>query len=176
MSSREFSLYAFIPNALSLGRIAFAAAFAFPKFESIRPILILFMGITDFLDGFLARKWGVESRLGTILDPIADKISALLIVWIFWLEGRLSGFQIGALFMRDLSLLLFYLYLQIRGEWDRWKIQSFYFGKIATALQFIIFFILSLSLPVSSILYAFVALCGAFSLIELLALSSKNHE
>ena len=56
-------------------------------------ILFLIIGFTDFLDGYLARRWGLESGMGKMLDHIADKIliSSTLIVlvavkklWFFW--------------------------------------------------------------------------------------------
>lgn len=40
----------------------------------VSTILFLLASITDFLDGFIARKYGFESKLGNVLDPIADKI------------------------------------------------------------------------------------------------------
>ena len=43
-------------------------------------LLFIFAGITDYLDGYLARKYNAESQLGEILDPIADKI---LIIFVF---------------------------------------------------------------------------------------------
>jgi len=37
-------------------------------------IIFIVAGITDWLDGYLARLWGVESRFGAFLDPVADKL------------------------------------------------------------------------------------------------------
>jgi len=72
-----------IPNILTIGRIIivpfFVLAFYLPGFYGDLTALILFIvaSFTDFLDGMLARMFGVESKLGELLDPIADKIEIL---------------------------------------------------------------------------------------------------
>ena len=69
-----------IPNILTIGRIIivpfFVLAYYLPGFYGDFTALILFIvaSFTDFLDGMLARMFGVESKLGELLDPIADKI------------------------------------------------------------------------------------------------------
>ena len=69
-----------IPNILTIGRILivpfFVLAFYLPGFYGDLTALILFVvaSFTDFLDGMLARLLGEESKLGELLDPIADKI------------------------------------------------------------------------------------------------------
>ncbi len=56
-------------------------------------ILFFIAGITDYLDGFLARKYNAVSQIGEILDPIADKI--LIIFILFGLSVNLSSYLIG---------------------------------------------------------------------------------
>ena len=69
-----------IPNILTIGRILivpfFVLAFYLPGFYGDLTALILFIvaSFTDFLDGMLARLLGEESKLGELLDPIADNI------------------------------------------------------------------------------------------------------
>ena len=88
-----------IPNILTIGRILivpfFVLAFYLPGFYGDLTALILFIvaSFTDFLDGMLARMLGEESKLGELLDPIADKI---LIVFVFFgLAVSLSSYLIG---------------------------------------------------------------------------------
>ncbi len=78
-----------VPNLLSLSRILSVPVFIALMLEP-SPIRALFAGIvfglasaTDWLDGYLARKWGQVTKIGKLLDPIADKIlimSALVIL------------------------------------------------------------------------------------------------
>ncbi len=69
-----------IPNALTWGRIVaiplIIVLFYLPYHWSDQAAGILFAlaGITDSLDGYLARKWGQTTRLGAFLDPVADKL------------------------------------------------------------------------------------------------------
>ncbi len=77
-----------IPNILTIGRIIivpfFVISFFLPGFygEIIPFLLFILASFTDFLDGLLARLYREESKLGELLDPIADKIivSAALIL------------------------------------------------------------------------------------------------
>lgn len=79
-----------IPNILTLLRLIASPAVAIMFLYFNRPLadwfaLILFVGaaFTDFLDGYLARAWKQESKLGAMMDPIADKamvIIALLVI------------------------------------------------------------------------------------------------
>jgi len=69
-----------LPNVLSLIRILLVPLLVvalLTKFEGKEFVglgLFLLAALTDFLDGFIARRWGMETRLGRLLDPAADKI------------------------------------------------------------------------------------------------------
>tara|TARA_Y100000996_G_scaffold376555_1_gene328013 strand:- start:59 stop:598 length:540 start_codon:yes stop_codon:yes gene_type:complete len=58
-------------------------------------ILFFFAGISDYFDGYLARKYKIESQFGEVLDPIADKILILFVL--FGLAINLSSYLIGFL-------------------------------------------------------------------------------
>ena len=84
-------------NILTLSRI-FLAALIFillmsPDFYFLSLILFFLAGITDYFDGYLARKYNEVSQLGEILDPIADKILILFVL--FGLSINLSSYFIG---------------------------------------------------------------------------------
>ena len=84
-------------NILTLSRI-FLAALIFvllmsPDGYLLAFLLFLFAGITDYFDGYLARKYNAVSQLGEILDPIADKILILFIL--FGLAINLSSYLLG---------------------------------------------------------------------------------
>ena len=84
-------------NLITLSRI-FLAAIIFlllTSSDGYLTALILFFiaGITDYFDGYLARKYNAVSQLGEILDPIADKI--LILFLLFGLAVNLSSYLIG---------------------------------------------------------------------------------
>ena len=84
-------------NILTLSRIFLAAViFLFlisPDGYLLALILFFLAGITDYFDGYLARKYNAVSELGEILDPIADKILILFVL--FGLAINLSSYFIG---------------------------------------------------------------------------------
>ena len=84
-------------NILTLSRIFLAAViFALlmsPDGYLLAMILFLLAGVTDYFDGFLARKYNAISQLGEVLDPIADKILILFVL--FGLAINLSSYLVG---------------------------------------------------------------------------------
>jgi len=88
---------AILINILTLSRI-FLAALIFillmsPDTYFWALLLFFIAGITDYFDGYLARKYNAVSQLGEILDPIADKILILFVL--FGLAINLSSYLIG---------------------------------------------------------------------------------
>jgi CDP-diacylglycerol--glycerol-3-phosphate 3-phosphatidyltransferase len=84
-------------NLLTFSRIILAAVIFIllmsPDGYFLALILFFIAGITDYFDGYLARKYNATSQMGEILDPIADKI---LIVFVFFgLAVNLSSYLIG---------------------------------------------------------------------------------
>src|SRR3982750_2692314 len=75
-----------LPNLLTLSRIIAVPLLVFllwrpaPLDYAITFALYCVVGLTDYLDGYLARAWGSISRLGQFLDPIADKIMVAAVI------------------------------------------------------------------------------------------------
>ena len=69
-----------VPNALSLLRLLLVPVFAYlivTRADGWALVVLAVSGVTDFLDGYLARAWHQESRLGELLDPAADRLYIL---------------------------------------------------------------------------------------------------
>lgn len=86
-------------NLITLSRIILGAAIfvLLTRTEMYWYAFILFFlaGITDYYDGYLARKYNLVSQLGEILDPIADKI--LIVFLLFAISVNLTSYYIGFL-------------------------------------------------------------------------------
>ena len=84
-------------NILTLSRIFFAGLIFLllmsPDGYFLSLLLFLFAGITDYFDGYLARKYNAVSQFGEVLDPIADKI--LIVFVLFGLSVNLSSYFIA---------------------------------------------------------------------------------
>lgn len=85
-----------IPNILTIFRIIAVAALVFCfYFESdtvkwIALGIYVTAGITDFLDGYIARKWDMQSDLGRMLDPIADKLLISIVLMMLATYGTIN--------------------------------------------------------------------------------------
>ena len=91
-----------IPNILTIGRIIivpfFVLAFYLPGFYGDLTACVLFViaSFTDFLDGMLARMMGEESKLGELLDPIADKIIVATALILLVMSGTIRHYEVIA--------------------------------------------------------------------------------
>jgi len=69
-----------VPNALSLLRLLLVPVFFWlilTRHDGWALVVLMVSGITDYLDGDLARRWGQVSRVGQLLDPVADRLYIL---------------------------------------------------------------------------------------------------
>ena len=91
-----------IPNILTIGRIIIVPisvfSFYLPGFygDIIPFILFIVASFTDFLDGLLARMFKEESKLGELLDPIADKIIVAAALILLVMDGTIKNFEVIA--------------------------------------------------------------------------------
>ena len=91
-----------IPNYLTIGRIIivpiFVVTFYLPGFygDIIPFVLFLIASFTDFLDGLLARMFKEESKLGELLDPIADKIIVATALVLLVMNDTIKDYEVIA--------------------------------------------------------------------------------
>ena len=110
-----------LPNALTLGRIVLIPIFVALMVEAgdahSWPAGLVFgaAGVTDQIDGFLARAWRVESRFGKIADPLADRLMIDAAVILLVAYGRLPWAGLVVIVARDLLLLIGWRVLAPRG-------------------------------------------------------------
>jgi CDP-diacylglycerol--glycerol-3-phosphate 3-phosphatidyltransferase len=101
-----------IPNALTVLRLALIPLFVVfvlqADGERSWPAALVFAAaaITDQVDGWLARRWRVESRFGTFADPLADRLMIDAAVVLLWLDGRLPWVALAVVLARDALLVL----------------------------------------------------------------------
>lgn len=155
-----------LPNCLSLLRFPLALVFlqSNPLFRAGAIVLAM---ITDGLDGYLARKRNQVSRLGTMLDPLADKFFVIFALYTFISEGHLSWLDAALFISRDFSVVLYGLYLALRGRLLNYKFRAIWCGKISTVLQMSILLSLSAGFPVPDLVYTLFAVLGIAALVEL---------
>lgn len=125
-----------LPNLITLFRF-FSAIYLFFYYSpqdfkvSILVLIIAIIGLSDSLDGIVARRYNLVSELGVILDPLTDRV--VFIVLLFWLNVFIPNNLIYAILLREFLVLVGSLYVLIKGL----KINVSNKGKFATVLLFI---------------------------------------
>jgi CDP-diacylglycerol--glycerol-3-phosphate 3-phosphatidyltransferase len=123
-----------IPNALTIARFAAIPIFAWLYLEAGdgpawgAGIFFGAAAFTDQLDGFLARRWHVESSFGKVADPLADRLMIGTAVVLMWATGRIPLLAALIILARDLVLILGYKVVAPSG----YQLEVTSLGKLAT--------------------------------------------
>jgi len=146
------SSIASIPNFFTIARIllipCFVIAFYMPTQHAgvITAAIFCFAGITDWLDGFLARKLNQTTRFGAFLDPVADKL--IVAVALVLLVGEFGTIWVSipaaVIVSREIAISALREWMAEIGR--RTNVSVSYIGKLKTCIQ-IIAIILLLSQP-----------------------------
>lgn len=150
-------LVGYIPNALTLLRIACIPLFVLvyvltEEWHWVAGLLFGFAAATDWLDGFIARRWNLRSHFGAFLDPVADKL--IVITALVLLVGTYASIWIT---LAAIVICARELFVSALREWmaemnRRSVVNVTLVGKVKTAIQMSAIFVLlcnpvDLSLP-----------------------------
>jgi len=152
-----------IPNILSFFRILIIPLLIYfliqdsPKMRLFAIVIFFLASITDFLDGYLARKLNQDSKLGRFLDPIADKFLVVTVLFAFYyLDKGISLWMILLIIIRD-TVITMMRFLAIRKGTE---LKTSRMGKTKTAIQMtaivtilLIFFIRSYGFDIQQTFY-----------------------
>ncbi len=154
-------------NVLSLSRASFAFAFLQSN-VAIRLVATLLAALTDFLDGFIARKTKTASQFGAILDPLMDRFFIFFASGVFFLEKRLTDMELLAFLSREIAICCFGVYLLCVGGWKKYEWSAIFWGKMTTFAQFVILLGLSCSFVFTGYIYLFFTVMAVFAFFELI--------
>ena len=126
---------ALLPNILTLIRLCLVPVFiyAYYRFASAPQIALAIYTaamLTDALDGYLARRMGCESRLGAIIDPLADKLMTLSAISCLCFSGKVPYLALYLVAAKEI-LMIFGAFISLRSGIE---VKAGMPGKIATAL------------------------------------------
>jgi cardiolipin synthase (CMP-forming) len=128
--------------------------------------VVLLSGLTDFLDGFIARTFHMITELGKLIDPLADKLTQaslifVLVVKIRWMFLLLILFVVMQLFLLVAGLVMLKKGTKLNGA--KW------FGKVSTMVFYAVMLVLvavpTLNMTVTNVL---MLICGIFLLLSFL--------
>lgn len=139
----------YLPNILTLTRLLMVPFVPYVFFNlnngRIFALLIfLTAGVTDFLDGFIARKYKVISNIGIALDPLADKLMLLTVLICLYISSDIPFIILIIMLLKEFTLISFGILLYFKKE--KTTIPANIFGKVATFL-FCLAIILTLLYP-----------------------------
>jgi CDP-diacylglycerol--glycerol-3-phosphate 3-phosphatidyltransferase len=135
MASRAFPApLAQLPNALTVLRLALIPVFVIVFLDAdngtswAAGLIFAVAGATDQVDGWLARRWRVESQFGKVADPLADRLMIDAAVILLWLDDKLPWYGAAIIVLRDVILVGGYRLLMPRG----YELNVSTLGKLAT--------------------------------------------
>lgn len=151
-----------IPNLLTMARFLLIPVFVYFFFSQnqysleIAVAIFILAGITDTLDGYFARKLNQVTRLGIVLDPLADKIMLITVLASVTISNNIPLWIIAVVAVKEL--------LMIAGAFSLYNdrdivIPANIFGKITTILSYMAILAVLFELPYNrTILYSYVAM------------------
>ena len=159
-----------LSNSLSFCRAPLAFLFL-QENPSLRLLAIFLAMATDSIDGYLARKYQSTSKFGAILDPLMDKFFVYFALGILFTEGKIIAWEITAMLSRDFFLCIYAAWIFITKRWKTLIFRSVRWGKITTALQFIILIGLICEISFPWIVFASFVGMGWLAFLELFLLT-----
>lgn len=159
-----------LPNILTSIRFLLVPLFVYVFFnesqESIVYATYIFVlaGITDVLDGYLARKYNLITKWGQAMDPLADKLMLITVLICFTIKDYLPVLIIIIVGLKEILMILGGLFLYYKK--DKIVVPANKFGKIATVNFYIAILYMAFKLPYSIIPISLAMLFAVFALVK----------
>ncbi|WP_202079507.1 CDP-alcohol phosphatidyltransferase family protein [Caldalkalibacillus salinus] len=144
-----------VPNMITIARFFLIPIFILVFFSGHELanlyafVILLVAGLSDMLDGYLARKHGLMTEIGKLLDPLADKCMMITVICSFLIDQRISMIAAGFFFFRDIAMILISAVFHFRNSRI---LASNFFGKASTVFYYVVFLFLMFQFPYSEAL------------------------
>lgn len=138
-----------IPNMLTVLRFLLIPAFVTVFFSQNAHHMLwamtifLLAGATDLLDGYIARKYNLITKLGTLMDPLADKMMIITVLVCFALKTYIPFWIAAVVIVKEAAMILGSIHLYYSKH--NIVIPANYFGKAATAAFYLAVILISIS-------------------------------
>lgn len=171
-----------IPNIISVFRLMLIPLFVITYFNKSEQdyylwsvIIVIISGLSDVVDGFIARKFHMISDLGKVLDPIADKLTQVVVILSLAINHPILFPMFIVLFAKELLTLLAAAHILSKGVKP---ISSKWFGKLSTVVIFLtmvytifidLYNVIQAPLHflvIASIVCMIISLCGYFKMFS----------
>ncbi|HTX18139.1 MAG TPA: CDP-diacylglycerol--glycerol-3-phosphate 3-phosphatidyltransferase [Bacteroidota bacterium] len=131
------------PNQLTLLRILLTPAFVLllfsdsPANKQLALLIFCLAAITDWYDGWVARRWGYVTRWGKFLDPLADKVLTSAAFISFIAIGYASAWMVWIIVVRDLLIT----FLRSYSEFKNKPVETIRFAQTKTFFQLVVIYL-----------------------------------
>ncbi len=131
------------PNQLTLFRILLTPVFVYflfssdPVHKQIALGIFILAALTDWYDGYVARRWGFVTRWGKFLDPLADKVLTSAAFFSFVAIGYAEAWMVWIIVVRDFTITLLRGYAEFKST----PINTSGFAKTKTFVQLIVIYL-----------------------------------
>ncbi|MGQ0646889.1 MAG: CDP-alcohol phosphatidyltransferase family protein [Gemmatimonadaceae bacterium] len=155
-----------IPNLLSLSRLVLAAAFVAMPSATERLWLLVLAALTDYLDGWLARRAQATTRWGALLDPITDRVFVFTALCVFLVERQVTTLQYFVLIFRDIMTAIGFLVAKSVVWLRPITFRARPAGKVVTTLQLATLIAVLIRPDVVAVLVTIVAVVSVIAVVD----------
>ncbi len=170
-----------LPNKLTILRVIMIPFFVLfllldggsnATYRYIAAVIFIAASFTDFLDGKIARTYGLVTNFGKFMDPLADKLLVCAGLICFTALGQLSAWIVIVIISREFIISGFRLVASDNGV----VIAASYWGKFKTVSQMIMSVLLILNIPaLSFVTIVFIWIAAILTLVSLVDYIAKNY-
>lgn len=136
-----------VPNMLTISRFVMIPLFLTLYFNDhavIALLIVLLAGLTDLLDGYIARRSGQITQTGIMLDPLADKLMMLSVVVALVIGGEIPWSAAATMAFREVGMIVSAAIFHFRG---RRTVPANVYGKLTTFVYYLAIVFLFLEIP-----------------------------
>ncbi|WAH36845.1 CDP-diacylglycerol--glycerol-3-phosphate 3-phosphatidyltransferase [Alicyclobacillus dauci] len=130
-----------LPNMLTLLRLLLIPCYLWAFYATSSPhkvlalLVLLFAGLTDVLDGYIARTYKLETYAGQLLDPLADKLMMVAVLFSLIQSDRVPWLVAGLLVLRDVLMIIGATFFYFQGK--RAVPKANVWGKMTTLCYYV---------------------------------------
>ncbi|NVJ21687.1 MULTISPECIES: CDP-alcohol phosphatidyltransferase family protein [Myxococcus] len=153
-------------NILSLSRLPMAVAFIVESDVRVRAALVMLAAFSDFLDGWIARHKGLATRLGALIDPVADRAFMVTAIVVCYLDGLIALPEVLLLMVRDIGTAVGFIVTRLVPKLRQAELKARMLGKVVTTLQLVTLLCVLLFPPAVRPLVALIAVLSLASVVD----------
>jgi len=170
-----------LPNMLTLARFALIPVFIYVVFWFPRAasglvagmVIFVFAGLTDLLDGYIARRCNMVTTWGKLMDPLADKLMLITVLISLAIKQLIPPFIVIAVIVKELLIIAGALFLY---KSRKVVVQANYFGKAASTAFFLAVVAVIFEIPYAEIILLTALLATIIALVQYFHIAFLKNE